>query len=194
MSAHNLNALFQPRSIAVIGASNRPDSVGYTIVKNLLEGGFAGPVYPVNPKYDTIQGLAAVSDVAKLPATPDLALLAVPAAIVPAVVDALATRGTGAAVVISAGFRESGSAGIGLEEQLATVRRKHDGLRILGPNCLGFVVPGMRLNASFAGQFLKPGRIAFVSQSGAVQRSAGLGAQREYRLLFFCVRGKHARR
>lgn len=168
MSIFHLDNLFRPKSIAIVGASDRPHSVGNTLVRNLLDGGFEGQVFPVNPKYDRVQGLAAVAHIGDLPAPVDLAIVAIPAAGVPAVVDELGAHGTRAVVIISAGFRETGASGAAIEIELDQIRLKHTGLRILGPNCLGFIHPQRRLNASFAGEMPRPGRVAFVSQSGAL--------------------------
>jgi acetyltransferase len=168
MPTRNLDRLFDPRSIAVIGASERAGSIGATLVSNLLAHGFAGPVYPVNPKYHQVQGLPAFRSVAELPQPPDLALVAIPAAGVAEVIDQLGRLGTRAAVVIAAGYRETGASGKALEEQLEAARAKHPGFRILGPNCLGFLAPGRKLSASFAHGLPESGRVAFVSQSGAL--------------------------
>lgn len=172
MSITNLDRLFRPRSIAVVGASEKPQTVGSILVQNLVGGGFAGEIYPINPKYEQIQGLTAYRDVTQLPTASDLAIVAVPAQACASVLRQLAAQGNRAAVVISAGFREVGESGRALEQDLAAVARDCPGFRILGPNCLGFLVPGFRLNASFAAAMPAPGSVAFVSQSGALCTAA----------------------
>lgn len=166
MSVRNLKQLFKPSSVAVIGASNAPTSVGTMVMRNLLQGGFKGPIMPVNPKYQAIQGVYAYPDVAALPLTPDLAVLAVPPDEVPGVLDRLGERGTRAAVVVTAGLGWE-TPHPEVRAAIAAAAQAH-GLRILGPNSLGVMVPGIGLNAGFAPQPCLPGRIAFVSQSGAL--------------------------
>lgn len=168
MSIRNLDSLFKPRSIAVFGASNRPGSVGAFVTRNLIEGGFAGPVLPVNPKADAVAGILAYPDVASLPIVPDLAVICTPPGTVPGLVTALAARGTRAAVVITAGLaRIDDGTGTNCQVRMLEAARPKT-FRILGPNCVGLLVPGIGLNASFAHTGALPGRIAFVSQSGAL--------------------------
>lgn len=168
MSIRNLDYLFKPKSIAVVGASTRPGSVGAVLARNLLRGGFDGPVMPVNPKHAVIESVRAYADVDDLPETPDLAVIATPPRTVPGIVEALARRGTRAAIVITAGFGESASdAGRGQRERMLQAARPHL-LRVVGPNCLGVLVPGLGVNASFAHLQPRPGSIAFVTQSGAI--------------------------
>ncbi|MGD2083837.1 MAG: GNAT family N-acetyltransferase [Chromatiales bacterium] len=168
MSIRNLEHLFRPASVAVIGASTRPHSVGATVMRNLLAGGFAGPIMPVNPKYESVAGVLGYRGVAELPRVPDLAVIATPAHSVPGLVGELAERGTRAAVVLSAGLdAESDTPGKTLQQRMLDAARPHM-LRVLGPNCVGLLVPGLGLNASFAHATVDPGRIAFVSQSGAL--------------------------
>jgi len=168
MTIRHLDQLFQPASVAVIGASDRPGSVGAVVLRNLLEGGFAGPVWPVNVRHARVGGVQAWPDVAHLPGAPDLAVICTPAATVPGLVAALGARGTRAAVVLSAGLKEPmRPGGPTLEQAMLDAARPHL-LRILGPNCIGLLVPGLGLNASFAPAQAKPGSIAFVSQSGAL--------------------------
>ena len=168
MSIRNLNALFQPSSIAVIGASNRPLSVGGTVMRNLLAGGFQGAIMPVNPKHEAVAGVLAYPDVASLPTAPDLAVICTPAASVPGLVEALGARGTRAAVVLTAGLREGlGADGKTLTQAMLDAARRHM-LRIVGPNCLGMLSAPAGINASFAPSALLKGDIAFVAQSGAV--------------------------
>jgi acetyltransferase len=168
MSVRNLEHLFRPASVAVIGASDRPQSLGATVMRNLLDGGFSGPVWPVNPKYPSVAGRRTWPDVARLPATPDLAVICTPPAVVPEVIDALGRRGTRAAIVLTAGLsREKTPDGRTLTAAMLDAARPHL-LRILGPNCVGLLAPGAKLNASFAHARALAGRIAFVSQSGAL--------------------------
>lgn len=166
MSVRSLDALFRPESVALVGASERPRSVGQSLLENLLAG-FRGQVFPVNPRHDTLQGVRAYRRVADLPHPPDLAVIAIPAPGVPALVDELGAAGVRAAVVISAGFRESGDAGARLERELAAASARSR-VRILGPNCVGFIVPQRGLNATFVRGMPAPGRVAFLSQSGAL--------------------------
>jgi len=171
MTIRNLDYLFKPRSVALIGASKRPSSVGAVVARNLFRGGFDGPVMPVNPRHRAVAGVLAYPDVASLPVTPDLAIIATPPETVPGVVAEVAERGTRAAVVITAGFAEGGrSHGEELQQRMLDAARPAL-LRIVGPNCLGILVPGIGLNASFAHIDPLPGRLAFVAQSGAIGTS-----------------------
>jgi len=168
MSVRNLGSLFRPASVAVIGASNREHSVGAAVMRNLLEGGFAGPVMPVNPRHQAVAGVLAYPEVAALPVVPDLAVVCTPAATVPALIAELGARGTRAAVVLTAGLSAAHEAdGRTLEQAMLDAARPHL-LRILGPNCLGLLVPGVSLNASFAHLDALPGRLALIHQSGAL--------------------------
>ena len=168
MSIRHLNSLFRPKSVAVIGASVRPHSVGATVMENLLSGGFQGPILPVNPKYEAVRGVLAYPNVAVLPHGPELAVLCTPPHTVPGLISELGERGTRAAVVLTAGLRQNpGPEGRPLEQDMLAASKPH-GLRILGPNCVGLIVPGLGLNASFAHASIPPGQIAFVSQSGAM--------------------------
>jgi acetyltransferase len=170
MSVRNLEQLFRPRSIALIGASRQPRSVGAVVAHNLFAGGFAGPVMPVNPHEASIQATLAYPSVAALPLVPDLAVIATPPPTVPGLVAELGQRGTKAVVVLSAGFGEAGSAGRALQQQILDAAKPHL-LRVLGPNCLGVMVPAIGLDASFAHVAARPGDLAFVGQSGAVVTS-----------------------
>jgi acetyltransferase len=166
MSIRNLDRMFRPRSIAVIGASDKPNSVGAALMNNLTSGGFKGPIAPVTLRADAIHGIAAFKDVASLPFTPDLAVIATPPDTVPALVEELAAHGTRAAVILTAGFGEA-SGGKERAQQMLAAARPHL-LRIVGPNCLGIAVPGLGVNATFAPAKLLPGNIAFLTQSGAM--------------------------
>lgn len=168
MSIHNLDKIFDPHRVAVIGASDTPTSVGYTVLRNLIGSGFRGVVYPINPKRESVQGIQAYKDVPSLPHAPDLAVICTPSVTVPALIRSLGEAGTRGIVIISAGFREIGEDGRKLEEKVREEQAKFDGMRILGPNCLGLIVPGISLNASFASDTPKKGHIGFISQSGAL--------------------------
>ena len=168
MSVRNLDKLFAPASVAIIGASPKPHSVGATVLRNVIEGCFKGAIYPVNPKYDSVAGLRAYPDVAALPEAPGLAIICTPAATVPGIVRALGEAGTRAAIILSAGFGSHGNGhGRRLRQEVLDAARPYV-LRLLGPNCVGMLVPGMGLNASFSHTGALPGRIAFVSQSGGL--------------------------
>ena len=168
MTIRNLDHLFRPRSVALLGASDRPSSVGAVLARNLRAGGFAGRVMLVNPRHAAVDGEPCHPDVGSLPETPDLAVVATPPDTVPGLVAALGARGTKAAVVVTAGFGEGAAArGQGLRQAMLDAARPHL-LRIVGPNCLGVMVPGRGLNATFAHLGAQPGKLAFVTQSGAV--------------------------
>ncbi|MBC8338252.1 MAG: bifunctional acetate--CoA ligase family protein/GNAT family N-acetyltransferase [Alphaproteobacteria bacterium] len=168
MTVRHLDKLFRPESVAVIGASNRPGAVGTVVMRNLLEGGFSGPIMPVNPKHKSVAGVLAYPDVDSLPEAPDLAVLCTPPNTVPTLISQLGERGTRAGVVLTAGLqRETDNKGRTLTEAMLAAAQPF-GMRVLGPNCLGVLVPGAGLNASFAHLPARPGGIAFVSQSGAM--------------------------
>ena len=168
MTVRNLDAVLRPRSIALIGASNRPHSIGAVTADNLRLAGFDGPILPVNPKHAAVAGVLAYPDVRSLPVTPDLAVICTPPATVPELIGELGARGTRAAIVITAGFGEAGNAaGRNLEQAMLEAARPHL-LRVVGPNCLGVLSTPSRLNASFAPIMARPGRVAFVAQSGAM--------------------------
>ncbi len=168
MSIRNLDKIFEPHRIAVIGASDKPTSVGCTVLRNLVGSGFRGVVYPVNPKHESVQGIQAYRDIPSLPHPPDLAVVCTPARTVPGIVHNCGEAGTRGIVVISAGFREIGKEGRKLEQQILDEQKKYDGMRILGPNCLGIIVPSIALNASFATATPEEGHVGFISQSGAL--------------------------
>ena len=168
MPVNCLRPLFAPRSIAVVGASEATGKVGTYVLRNVRDAGFAGSIYPVNHRRETVQGLQAFSSVAALPEAVDLAVVCTPAATVPDVVRDCGERGVGGLVIISAGFREAGPEGIDLEAQVRTAAGRLPAMRIIGPNCLGVMAPASRLNASFASAMPAEGRIAFLSQSGAL--------------------------
>jgi acetyltransferase len=168
MSVRNLESLFRPASIAVIGASDRPASVGGVVWRNVADAGFAGPVWPVNQRAQLLDGRAAFRDVDALPQAPDLAVICTPAPSVPGLIAQLGQRGTRAAIVLSAGLRDGRTEeGIPLEQAMLEAARPHL-LRILGPNCIGALVPAAGLNASFAPRQARAGELAFITQSGAL--------------------------
>lgn len=171
MPTQNLSKIFHPENIAVIGASSRPASVGRTVLENLQRAGFPGDIYPVNPKYESLLGLPSYPSISALPRQPDLAIIATPAATVPTLVRECGENGVVGLIVLSAGFREVGAAGQAIEQELAGVVGEFPGMRVIGPNCLGVQVPESRLNASFAAAMPQRGRIAFISQSGALYTS-----------------------
>ncbi len=168
MTIRNLNSLFLPKSIAVIGATNRAGAVGNILMHNILEGGFEGPVMPVNPRAEAVTGVLAYADVQSLPKTPDLAIICTPPAPIPGLIEELGARGTRAAIVLTAGLDSVETAdGDSVSDAMLAAARPHL-LRILGPNCVGALVPGIGLNASFAHLPAMPGTVAFASQSGAL--------------------------
>ncbi|WP_370196383.1 GNAT family N-acetyltransferase [Aurantimonas sp.] len=169
MSIRNFDALFAPRSIALIGASNEPGSVGSVLVDNLVSGGFAGRIMLVNPHAREIHGRQCHRSVEMLPEVPDLAVIATPARTVPGIIAALGERGCCAAIVISAGLGETVD-GATLRQQVLDAARPHL-MRIVGPNCLGLISPAAGINASFAHLMPRAGDIALVSQSGAMLTS-----------------------
>lgn len=166
MTIRNLEFMSRPRSVAVIGASDREGSVGGVVLKNIIDGGFGGAIYPVNPKYARVMGLACFATPADLPEAPDLAVIVTPPQTVPDVVAQLGARGVKAAVVITAGLNDRN----GLRQKMLDAARPHT-LRILGPNTVGLMIPPLRLNAGFAHMAAAPGDIALLSQSGAIATS-----------------------
>ena len=167
MSVRNLDYLFKPASVALIGASTRTGSVGAVVARNLFNAGFKGPVMPVNPHHRAVEGVLAYPDVASLPLTPELAVLCTPPDSVPGLIAELGARGTKAAIVITAGLSAKTGDGHTLRQAALDAARPHL-LRIVGPNCLGIMAPGAGLNASFAHIAPRAGDIAFVTQSGAM--------------------------
>lgn len=172
-----LRALFRPRSVAVVGASRDPDKIGGRIFRYVRERGFEGPVHPVSPGREPVQGAAPVASLADLPAPADLVFVVVPAPAVPDAVQAAADRGCGACVVISSGFAETDADGAARQARLAEVARA-TGMRIVGPNCMGVMNPRLGLFGTFMSALdqvrLAPGNVALVSQSGAFGTHAAL--------------------
>ncbi|HNQ04007.1 MAG TPA: bifunctional acetate--CoA ligase family protein/GNAT family N-acetyltransferase [Thiobacillaceae bacterium] len=167
MTQHYLHALLYPRSVAVFGASEREDSVAGVIFRNMLAAGFHGPVFPLNPKREQVLGQRCYANAMALPERPDLAIIATPAATIPGILEDCGNRGIRNAVVLSAGFREVGPQGVALEERLVQTAQRQ-GIRFIGPNCLGIQRPAIGLNATFAQGTALPGELALVSQSGAI--------------------------
>lgn len=161
-----LDELFSPRSVAVIGATENPGSVGRTVMVNLTAS-FRGAIYPVNPKRESVLGVKAYPTLAALPETPDLAVVVTPAKTVSQIISDCVDRGVPSAVIISAGFKEMGPPGARMEEEILQHARR-GGMRIIGPNCLGIMRPSAGLNATFAAGMALDGKIAFISQSGAL--------------------------
>ncbi len=164
---NSLNKLFDPDSIAVIGASNRQGSVGFSIMKNLIGSGYSGTVYPVNPKRKNVMGIQCHKSVLDLPERVDLAVIATPAFIVPKVLRESVRAEAKSAIVVSSGFSEIGKEGARLEKELKKIITG-TGMRVLGPNCLGYIRPDKKINASFATMNALPGKMALISQSGAL--------------------------
>ncbi|MBR9920492.1 MAG: bifunctional acetate--CoA ligase family protein/GNAT family N-acetyltransferase [Bacteroidetes bacterium] len=162
-----MEKIFDPKTIAVIGASNNEGSVGYALIRNMIGSGFKGTVYPINYKNKSIYGVRSYATLKDTRDQIDLAIIATPAATVPDIVRECGEHGVGGIVIISAGFMEAGESG---REKVADVlaTAKKYGMRIIGPNCLGFIKPSIKLNASFANKMALPGKIAFISQSGAL--------------------------
>jgi acetyl coenzyme A synthetase (ADP forming)-like protein len=166
---HSISRILHPRSVAVVGAGRGEYNIGRTVVRNLLRGGFKGPVYPINPNAATIDGLTCLPSIEAVEGPVDLAVLAVPAEQCLEVVDACARKGVRGLVVISSGFAEVGAAGAALQSEL--LRRAHrGGMRVVGPNCFGVIntAPDVCLDATFSAQQPDPGKLAFASQSGAL--------------------------
>ena len=165
----NIESIISPRSIAVIGATNRPGSVGLSVFRNILINGFKGVLYPVNPKAGSIQSVKAYPKLADIPDEVDLAVIIVPAEVVSTVLEEAGQKHVKGAIVITAGFKEVGGHGVEMENHLKEVAKKYD-IRLIGPNCLGVINnnENVRMNASFATKMPRVGNIAFISQSGAL--------------------------
>ena len=162
-----LDVIFAPKTVAVIGATDRPGSVGRTLLWNLISNPFGGTVFPVNPKRDNVLGIKAYADITAIPGVIDLAIIATPAPTVPTVIRQCAQAGVKGVIILSAGFKEIGTVGIELEQQILAEARRHQ-IRIVGPNCLGLMNPHCGLNATFASTMARPGNVGFISQSGAL--------------------------
>jgi acetyl coenzyme A synthetase (ADP forming)-like protein len=162
-----LEAFFTPHSVAVIGAARKPGKLGYGVLSNILQHGYSGKVYPINPKAQEILGLKSYPSVLSVPDPIELAVIVIPNKFVPQVMEECGKKGVKGAIIISAGFREAGMEGIKLERQVLDIASRY-GIRIVGPNCLGIISTYTPLNASFAAGMPPKGGIAFMSQSGAL--------------------------
>lgn len=167
MRPHYLSALFAPTSVAMFGASDRTDSVGQIVFKNLLDGSFEGEIYAINPQRSEVQGRKAYPDLESISKPIDLAIVATPAKTVPAIVEACGVYGIKSMIILSAGFREVGETGRAIEDSVRDTARSY-GIRFLGPNCLGIIRPSIGLNATFGNNNASEGGVALVSQSGAL--------------------------
>jgi acetyltransferase len=171
LGIENLGRIFNPKSVAVIGASEREGSIGAKLIRNLTGAGYAGAVFPVNPFRKTVQGIAAYPSISKIPQKIDLAIIATPAHTVPQIVEECGKAGVSGIIIISSGFRETGADGTALEKQVLE-HQKTFGMRIIGPNSFGVIRPKNNLYATFADKQATPGKIAFISQSAALCASA----------------------
>ncbi|NLB76450.1 MAG: acetyl CoA synthetase subunit alpha, partial [Crenarchaeota archaeon] len=167
MVTTNLDKVFNPQTVAIIGASDVEGSVGYAIVKNFTQSGFAGKVFFVNIKKTEILGVKTYQTIDQIPEQIDLAMIATPAKTVPGVMEECGKANVKGVIIVSAGFKEIGPAGKALEDQVGVIAKKY-GVRVIGPNCIGILRPRINLNATFLDKMPKPGNIAFLSQSGAL--------------------------
>ncbi len=163
----SLENFFNPESVAIVGASHQKGKVGYEILKNMIDAGYKGKIFPINLKSQSIEGLKCYPDLESLGVIPDLVIIVIPAKIVPAIMRQCAKIKAKSVIIITAGFREVGAEGKELEEQITQIA-KQAGIRLIGPNCLGVVVPANKLNASFGGDLPAIGSIGYLSQSGAL--------------------------
>lgn len=164
--APSLDKIFRPNNVAVIGATEKEGSVGRTIIKNLITNPFGGTIFPVNPKRPNVLGIQAYPSILDIPVDIDLAIVVTPAPTVPGVIEQCLEKGVEGCIIISAGFKEIGEEGAELEARILEMARGK--MRIIGPNCLGVMLPFYGLNATFAGGMARPGNVAFISQSGAI--------------------------
>jgi acetyltransferase len=167
MGLYNLEKIFKPKSVAIIGASEKQRTIGWAILKNMKDARFDGAIFPVNPNYSRIQGMKAYPSVLKIGQPVDLAVIATPIAGVPSIVKECVDAAVKGAVLISAGGKETGAQGAATEEKIWQEARR-GGVRILGPNCIGLICPEQHLNTTFAAHMPHPGKVAFISQSGAI--------------------------
>ncbi|MDX2427319.1 MAG: bifunctional acetate--CoA ligase family protein/GNAT family N-acetyltransferase [Xanthomonadales bacterium] len=167
MNTHYLTSLFTPNKIALFGASDRENSVGGVVFRNLLSAGFEGKIFAINPKHDTVQGEKAYATLTDIGEQIDLAVVATPASTIPAIVEACGEHNIKMMLILSAGFREIGAEGKKLEKRVTDLVERH-GIRLMGPNCLGLMRPDKKLNITFGHNVAKPGNLALVSQSGAI--------------------------
>lgn len=162
-----MKEIFEPESIAIIGAAREEGKLGYIVLRNLINSGFKGKIYPINPKADRILGLKCYKSILDVPETPDLAVFLVKAPLVPTILKEAGEKGVKGAIIITAGFKEIGKEGAELERQLVEIAKKY-GIRVLGPNCLGVINTYHNMNATFTGNYPERGPLAIISQSGAI--------------------------
>jgi len=162
-----LKKFFNPSSVAIVGASRTKGKVGYEILRSMLDGGYKGGIFPINPNTETIEGLKCYRDLESIGQAPELVIIVVPAKLVPAVMQQCAKIGSKAVIIITAGFKEVGQDGRELENRVIQIARQGH-IRVIGPNCLGVIAPGSKLNASFGGEMPARGAIGYISQSGAL--------------------------
>ncbi|WP_338040432.1 CoA-binding protein [Methylocucumis oryzae] len=167
MGPHYLSRFFTPKTVAIVGASEREDSVGYRLLLNMQEAGFSGGLYPVNNKRDSLLGLKAYPDLLSVPDDLDLVVIATPAATVPGIVRQCGEKNVTSIIIITAGFGELGDEGKRLQQEVLDIAHRYS-IRIIGPNCLGVIRPSGYLNATFGDGVVKDGNLALLSQSGAV--------------------------
>lgn len=167
LEQHYLTSLFEPKSVAVIGASDRENSVGNILFKNILDSGYKGRLYPINPKHETVQGVEAYKSIEEIGARVELAVIATRPQTVPAIVEQCGRSGVKNVIVVTSGFAEAGHSGAALERKMLEIARSYN-VRVLGPNCLGIIRPELGLNATFARVNANVGHLALVSQSGAM--------------------------
>ncbi len=167
VNRHYLTSLFEPQSVAIFGASETAGKIGAVLISNMLASAYRGALFAVNPKYRSVHGVPCFASIAALPQRVDLAVVATPAHGVPEVIEQCGMAGVRVAVVITAGFFETGVEGAKLERRMLDNARRH-GVRIIGPNCLGILRPSLGLNATFARNTALPGSLGLISQSGAV--------------------------
>ncbi|MFZ2853913.1 MAG: bifunctional acetate--CoA ligase family protein/GNAT family N-acetyltransferase [Rhodocyclaceae bacterium] len=167
LEQHYLTSLFEPKSVAVIGASDREQSVGNILFKNILESGYKGRLYPINPKHDTVQGVEAYKSIEEIGARVELAVVATRPQTLPGIIEQCGRSGVKNVIVITSGFSEAGHSGAALERKMMEIARSYN-VRVLGPNCLGIIRPDLGLNATFARVNANVGNLALVSQSGAM--------------------------
>jgi acetate---CoA ligase (ADP-forming) len=163
----SLELFFKPKSVAVVGASNKAGKVGYELLSNLISGGFEGDIYPINPKADEILGVKAYPDITSIGSAPDLVVIIIPSKFVASVMKECGKIGVKSVVVITAGFKEVGKEGAAMEKEIVQIA-KENGMRVIGPNCLGVMDTASKLNACFGGDLPQEGNIGYLSQSGAL--------------------------
>ncbi|HKL67111.1 MAG TPA: CoA-binding protein, partial [Bacteroidales bacterium] len=164
----SLDPIFRAERIALIGVSINPNSVSGKVLTNLIGSGFRGVIYPINKSSEAVMGIACFRSLEDLPHKPDLAVICSAAAEVPGYVDECGRKGIKGIIIMSAGFRETGVEGLKLETRVKEVKARYPDMRLLGPNCLGIIIPSLKLNLSFAPSLPAKGNIAFISQSGAL--------------------------